>query len=113
MLFHLVPPEAEDTSPGARVPSRQLARFLDKGLLRVAVVAGPDGKPLADSGLLEMLEEDGRALPPDQLRAAFPDLATFVDAGGYQSPRYWSDGGAWLASSRAAYPTYWRPGAAG
>ena len=28
-----------------------------------------------------MLEEDGRALPPDQLRAAFPDLATFVDAG--------------------------------
>ncbi len=41
------------------------------------------------------------------------EFATFVDAGGYQSPRYWSDGGAWLASSRAAYPTYWRPGAAG
>jgi 3-hydroxyisobutyrate dehydrogenase-like beta-hydroxyacid dehydrogenase len=28
-----------------------------------------------------LLEEDGRALPHDQVRAAFPDLATFVDAG--------------------------------
>jgi ATP-dependent helicase HepA len=81
VLFHLVPPEAEDTSPGARIPSRQLARFLDTGLLRVAVVAGPDGKPVSDSGLLEVLEEDGRALPHEQLRAAFPDLASFVDTG--------------------------------
>jgi len=81
VLFHLVPPEAEDTSPGARVPSRQLARFLDTGLIRVAVVAGPNGKPVASPAMLEVLEEDGRALPPDQVRAAFPDLATFVDAG--------------------------------
>ncbi len=81
VLFHLVPPEPEDTSPGARVPSRQLARFLDAGLIRVAVVAGPGGKPLVDPALLEVLEEDGRALPHDQVRAAFPDLATFVDAG--------------------------------
>ncbi len=81
VLFHLVPPEPEDTSPGARVPSRQLARFLDTGLIRVAVVAGPTGKPLVDPSFLEVLEEEGRGLPADQVRAAFPDLATFVDAG--------------------------------
>jgi ATP-dependent helicase HepA len=81
VLFHLVPPEAEDTSPGARVPSRQLARFLDTGLIRVAVVAGPDNKPVAAEGIPEALEEDGRALPHDQVRAAFPDLSTFVDTG--------------------------------
>ncbi len=81
VLFHLVPPEPADTSPGARVPSRQLARFLDASLIRVAVVAGPDGKPVADAALLDVLEEEGRALPHEQVRAAFPDLATFVDAG--------------------------------
>ena len=30
VLFHVVPPEPEDTSPGARVPSRQLSRVLDE-----------------------------------------------------------------------------------
>jgi ATP-dependent helicase HepA len=81
VLFHLVPPEPEDTSPGARVPSRQLSRFLDAGLVRVAVVAGPDGKPTVEPALLEVLEDEGRALPHDQVRAAFPDLASFVDLG--------------------------------
>jgi ATP-dependent helicase HepA len=81
VLFHLVPPEPEDTSPGARVPSRQLARFLDVGLVHVAVVAGPEGKPTVDPALLAVLEDEGRALPLDQVRAAFPDLASFVDAG--------------------------------
>jgi ATP-dependent helicase HepA len=82
VLFHLVPPEPEDTSPGARVPSRQLSRFLETGLIHVAVVAGPDGRPVSGSDLLEVLvEEEGRAVPRDQVRAAFPDLEKFVDAG--------------------------------
>ena len=99
VLFHLVPPEAEDTSPGARVPSRQLSRFLDTGLIRVAVVAGPDGKPGEDTSVLEVLEEDGRALPHDQVRAAFPDLATFVDTGVAEARRAAEDQ---LSTLRAA-----------
>ncbi len=99
VLFHLVPPEAEDTSPGARVPSRQLSRFLETGLVRVAVLAGPDGKPVADASALELLEEDGRALPLDQVRAAFPDLAAFVDKGVAEARRAAEDE---LSTLRAA-----------
>jgi ATP-dependent helicase HepA len=80
VLFHVVPPEPEDTSPGARVPSRQLSRVLDRSLLRVAVTARPSGGPAVDPRLLELLaREEGRSLQGDQVRAAFPDLATFVD----------------------------------
>jgi ATP-dependent helicase HepA len=80
VLFHVVPPEPEDTSPGARVPSRQLSRFVDRGLLRIAVTAKPDGAPVVDPRLLDLLaREEGRALQGDQIRAAFPDLAAFVD----------------------------------
>jgi ATP-dependent helicase HepA len=99
VLFHLIPPEAEDTSSGARVPSRQLSRFLDTGLIRVAVVAGPDGKALTDASVLEVLEEDGRALPHEQVRAAFPDLSTFVDTGVAEARRAAEDE---LSTLRAA-----------
>jgi len=79
VLFHIVPPEPEDTSPGARVPSRQLSRFLDRSLLRVAVTARADGAPVVDPRLLDLLaREEGRSLQGDQIRAAFPDLAAFV-----------------------------------
>src|SRR5215470_2999333 len=79
VLFHVVPPEPEDTSPGARVPSRQLSRVLDRSLLRVVVTARPDGAPVADPRLLDVLaREEGRALQGDQIRSAFPDLAAFV-----------------------------------
>ena len=81
VLFHLVPPEPADTTPGARVPSRQLSRFLDRGLLRVVVSVGPSGKPVVDPSLLEVLEDEGRAIPHDQVRAAFPELGSFLDAG--------------------------------
>ncbi len=82
VLFHVVPPEPEDTSPGARVPSRQLSRVLDRSLLRVAVTARPDGSPGLEPRLLELLDrEEGRSLQGDQIRAAFPDLAAFVDPG--------------------------------
>lgn len=36
------------------------------------------------------------------------EFAAFVDAGGYADPRLWSDGGAWLASTGATQPVYWR-----
>ncbi|HEY8211247.1 MAG TPA: helicase-related protein [Myxococcaceae bacterium] len=78
-LFHVVPPEAADTSPGARVPSRQLSRFLDRQLVRVAVALGPTGKPKVDPTLLGVLEDEGRSLKGDEIRAAFPELAGFVD----------------------------------
>jgi ATP-dependent helicase HepA len=79
LLFHLVPPEAKDTSPGARVPSRQLSRFLDRWLIHVAVGQAADGKPKADASLLSALEGDGRSLKGDEIHAAFPGLAEFVD----------------------------------
>ena len=36
------------------------------------------------------------------------EFAAFVDDGGYTDPRWWSDGGAWLAASAAIHPVYWR-----
>ncbi|HEY3586919.1 MAG TPA: helicase, partial [Myxococcaceae bacterium] len=88
VLFHLVPPEPEDTSPGARVPSRQLSRVLDRSLIRVAVTVRPDGAPGLDLRLLELLaREEGKSLQGDQIRAAFPDLASFVDPGVAEATR--------------------------
>lgn len=80
VLFHLDPPEPADTSPGARVPSRQLARFLDSSLLQVAIVRGPDGQPKADATLLETLNGvDGKSLKGNEMLAAFPELPSFLD----------------------------------
>ena len=109
LLFHVVPPEPEDTSPGARVPSRQLSRVLDRSLLRVAVTAGPDGAPGVEPKLLELLaREEGRSLQGDQIRAAFPDLASFVapgdgrgDAGGERRAPEPPDRGARGSSMRS------------
>lgn len=78
LLFHVQTPEPEDTSPGARVPSRQLARFLERTLLHVAVAEGPNG-PKADATLLSALEADGRALKGDEVSRAFPAVRAFVD----------------------------------
>ena len=80
LLFHVQAPEPEDTSPGARVPSRQLSRFLDQQLLRVAVVMGPMGVPRAEAAVLPALETEGRSLKGDEIRAAFPELPQFLDA---------------------------------
>ncbi len=79
VLFHVVPPEPEDTSPGARVPSRQLSRVVDRSLISVVVTARPDGTPGLDPKLRDLLaREEGRSLQGDQIRAAFPDLGAFV-----------------------------------
>src|SRR5262249_1370546 len=49
---------------------------------RVAVVAGQAGAPVVDDRGLEGLgEEEGKSLQGDQVRAAFPDLAAFIDPG--------------------------------
>ncbi|HZA51105.1 MAG TPA: helicase-related protein [Myxococcaceae bacterium] len=79
VLFHVVPPEPADTSPGARVPSRHLSRFIERWLLHVAVVQGPDGAPKLDTSILPALEKTGRSLRGDEIRAAFPGFAAFVD----------------------------------
>lgn len=41
------------------------------------------------------------------------EFAAFVDDGGYADPRLWSDGGAWLATTAATHPVYWRRGPSG
>lgn len=41
------------------------------------------------------------------------DFAAFVEDGGYEDPRLWSDGGAWLAATGAKHPLYWRRGPEG
>ncbi len=79
LLFHIQPPESEDTSPGARVPSRQLSRFLDRWLLRIAVIQGEEGQPKLEPELLSLLETEGRSLKGDEVRLAFPGLEGFVD----------------------------------
>jgi iron(II)-dependent oxidoreductase len=38
------------------------------------------------------------------------EFAAFVDDGGYEDPRPWSDGGRWLAATSAKHPVYWRRG---
>src|SRR5205814_2091230 len=43
-LFHANPPEPEDTSPGARVPSRQLSRYHSRRPPLVARTPGPTGR---------------------------------------------------------------------
>jgi ATP-dependent helicase HepA len=78
LLFHVVPPEPADTSPGARVPSRQLSRFLERTLVRLAVVDAPGG-PKVDPAVLPALEKEGTPLKGDQVAAAFPGLPDFVD----------------------------------
>jgi ATP-dependent helicase HepA len=80
VLFHVVPPEPADTTPGAKVPSRQLARFLDTALIPVAVVRHNDGKPKVDATLLEVLDAtDGKSLKGNEALAAFPELPRFLD----------------------------------
>jgi ATP-dependent helicase HepA len=77
LLFHLTPPEPADTTVGARVPSRQLSRFLDRLLVQVAVLIDDDGqvKP-ADAKVLAALNDGvGRSLKGEDLRAAFPALS--------------------------------------
>jgi ATP-dependent helicase HepA len=54
----------------------------------VAVVVRPDGTPGLDARLLDLLaREEGRSLQGDQIRAAFPDLAGFVDPGVAEATR--------------------------
>lgn len=76
-LFHIQTPEPEDTSAGAKVPSRQLARFLERLLIRLPVAETALGVKV-DLSLLPLLDEDGRSLKGDEIRAAFPGLSEFV-----------------------------------
>ncbi len=81
LLFHLTPPEPADTTVGAKVPSRQLSRFLDRLLVQVAVVIDDDGrvKP-ADAKMVEALNDVvGKPLKGEDLRAAFPALEGALD----------------------------------
>jgi ATP-dependent helicase HepA len=81
LVFHLVPPEAEDTSAGARVPSRQLARFLESLFIHVAVSRSVEnGRIKSTPDLLEVLkQQEGRSLKGDELRLAFPELPKSLD----------------------------------
>jgi ergothioneine biosynthesis protein EgtB len=38
------------------------------------------------------------------------EFAAFVDAGGYRDTRLWADAGAWLGTTGAGHPAYWRRG---
>ncbi len=80
VLFHVNPPEPADTTPGAKVPSPQLARFLDSSLLQVAVVRHSDGTPKVDPKVLEVLNgSEGKSLKANEAMAAFPELPGFLD----------------------------------
>jgi ATP-dependent helicase HepA len=78
--FHVTTPEPSDTSPGARVPSRQLSRYLSASLLSVAVTRQANGSAKSEPMLLELLRDvEGRSLKGPEIPAAFPELREFVD----------------------------------
>jgi ATP-dependent helicase HepA len=79
LLFLVIPPEPEDTSPGAKVPSRQLSRFLDRMVLHVPVAQDAEGGAAVDASLLTALEAQGRGLKGDEVERAFPGFRRFVD----------------------------------
>ncbi|MFL5318803.1 MAG: helicase-related protein, partial [Myxococcaceae bacterium] len=78
-LFHVVPPDPVDTSVGARVPSRQLSRFVERWLIQTIVAQGADGKPKVNAGLQELLEGEGRSLKGDEVVTGFQGIESFVD----------------------------------
>jgi len=78
-LFQIHPPEPDDTAPGARVPSRQLSRFVKSWLIHVAVRQDASGTPKLDPALLEVLRQEGQSLKGAEVQAAFPGLSSFVD----------------------------------
>lgn len=41
------------------------------------------------------------------------EFAAFVEAGGYADARLWADGGAWVRTTGAGHPIYWRRGPGG
>ncbi len=57
--WHLTWPAPADVEPGARVPSRQAARYLDDAPIAVAVDLGEENRPVV--GLAEELEEEDGA----------------------------------------------------
>jgi len=75
-------PEPEDLAAGARVPSRQAARYLDQALFEVAVELRPGGKATVRDELLADLEEARGARQP----GAVPGLAEAVKAA-YEAAR--------------------------
>ena len=79
-VFHIVTPESSDTAPGARVPSRQLSRFLTRSLVHTAVTLQPTGKAKVEPQLMDLLRDvEGRSLKGNELAAAFPELTVFLD----------------------------------
>lgn len=79
-VFHILTPESSDTAPGARVPSRQLSRFLTTSLVHTAVTLQPGGNAKAEPQLMDLLRDvEGRSLKGNELAAAFPELAGFLD----------------------------------
>ena len=81
VLFHLVPPEPRTPPPGPASPRASCRAFWTPASSEWRWWPGRTGSRWRTPAVLEVLEEDGRALPHDQVRAAFPDLATFVDTG--------------------------------
>ena len=80
-VFHVSPPQAAELSQGARVPSRQLSRFIEGSLVHVAVAMNEDGRPRVKDDLLKDLKRGGgRSLRGNELDAVFPELSEFVDA---------------------------------
>ncbi|MFN0061842.1 MAG: helicase-related protein [Myxococcaceae bacterium] len=74
-VFHLVPTEPQDTTPGARVPSRQLTRFLDRWLLRLVVSDDGKGGARLAPELLEKLEAAGETEEPSPIIETFLPIA--------------------------------------
>ena len=86
LLYHVQLPEPEDTSPGARAPSRQPARL--PGAHAVARGRGRGGRvaPRRTPALLSALEAEGKGLKGDEVRSAFPGFGALRGRGGAGGP---------------------------
>jgi len=95
-------------------PVRQTGEAPDNALITVPAGAVRIGKPYDDAfygwdneyGEHEAYVEEFKA---SQYLVSNQEFLAFVEAGGYQTDRYWSEEGAsWRAFARAAHPTFWR-----
>lgn len=113
-LGHALPAQelpAAQTAPlaGAERPPAQLAFAAGEAMLGSTAGAGFifDNEKWAHPVPVAAFEMDAR--PASEM-----DYLAFVADGGYARPALWSpQGRAWLATSQARHPLYWRPGEGG
>jgi len=99
---------------GIAVPTVAARTLLDvpSADVRVGLAAADPGFAFDNEGPPQTLRLPGYAI--DSAPVSAGDFARFVDAGGYDQPRFWpADASVWRAQSACAHPQRWRRAALG